>query len=58
MTKPTYVVIKLDEPCRHDDAQDVAEHLVASKDFPDVEWARPATHDGCRLVLTGEAVSS
>lgn len=57
--RPTHVVIKLDQPVGPDEAQDLAEHVVSSLAFADVEWARPAIFDNvtAAFVLAGEEVS-
>jgi hypothetical protein len=65
---PTHVLIKLDQPVRPDDAQDMAEHVVRSSEFPDVEWARPVVFEGFdgsasgalrgSFLLAGEEVKS
>lgn len=56
---PTHVIIKLDQPVGPDDAQDVAQHVVDSLEFADVEWARPAVFESvtAAFVLTGEEAS-
>lgn len=56
---PTHVIVKLDQPVGSDDAQNLAQHIIASREFADVASAQPASFDGFgRLVRDGEEVTS
>jgi hypothetical protein len=59
MPNPNYVIVKLDEPVGPDDAQNLAEHIVQTLAFADVEKASPAQYvEGYGFVPCGEEVSS
>lgn len=58
MPNPTHVIVKLDPPAGPGDAQDLAQHIVQSLAFADVEKAVPALFvPGYGFVPVGEEVS-
>lgn len=40
---PNYVIVKLDQPVGPDDAQNLARHIVESREFSDVTSAQPVS---------------